>query len=214
MNNPGIEKVRILLIDDHALFCQGVARLLESESDFAIVGCCLSIEAALETITSNQVDVVLLDYDLGNQRGSEFLLKAMEHGFKGYTLILTAGVNTLEAKRLISLGASGIFLKHDPPGLLAKSIREVAEGRSWLPQPLLKELAQGTISSGKKALTDRERDVMRLVFDGFSNKEIGARLTISEGAVKTTLQQLFNKTGVRTRSQLTRVALEQFYENF
>jgi DNA-binding NarL/FixJ family response regulator len=213
MNQTGMEKIQILLIDDHALFCQGVARLLESESDFAIVGCCLSIEEGLKTITGNRVDVVLLDYDLGNQRGSEFLSKAVEYNFKGYTLILTAGVNTLEAKRLVSLGASGIFLKHDPPGLLAKCIREVAEGRSWLPQPLLKELAQGTISPGKKALTARERDVLRLVFDGFSNKEIGTKLALSEGAVKTALQQLFNKTGVRTRSQLTRVALEQFHED-
>jgi DNA-binding NarL/FixJ family response regulator len=214
MNETGIKKIRILLIDDHALFCQGVARLLESEPDFAIVGCCLSIEEGLKTITGNRVDVVLLDYDLGNQRGSEFLSKAVECEFSGHTLILTAGVNMLEAKRLVSLGASGIFLKHDPPNMLAKCIREVAEGRSWLPQAWLKELVQGTTKPGKRALTDRESDVLRLVFDGFSNKEIGAKLSLSEGAIKTTLQQLFNKTGVRTRSQLTRVALEQFHDNF
>jgi DNA-binding NarL/FixJ family response regulator len=213
MNETDTKKIRILLIDDHALFCQGLSRLLESESDFAITGCCLTVEAGLDSIKDNRVDVVLLDFDLGNQRGSEFLSKAVEREFRGHILILTAGVNIIEAKRLVTLGASGIFLKHDPPGMLAKCIREVAEGRSWLPQALLKELVQGTTKPNKRNLTDRERNVLRLVFEGFSNKEIGAKLSLSEGAVKTTLQQLFKKTGVRTRSQLTRVALEQFHEN-
>jgi DNA-binding NarL/FixJ family response regulator len=204
-------QIQILLVDDHALFREGLMRLLESENDFRMVACCSSVDQALDVVAKNRVDVVLLDYDLGNERGSEFLVEATEHGFKGRTLIVTAGVSGLEAKRLIGLGALGIFLKHDPPSLLAKSIREVFEGRSWLPQALFKELVQDEFSSSRRDLTARERDVLRFVVEGLSNKEIGTELSVSESAVKATLQQLFSKTGVRTRSQLVRVALEQFH---
>jgi len=214
MTCPSTGEIRILLVDDHALFREGLARLFESEPDFKMVACCSSVDEALEVLPGNPVDVVLLDYDLGNERGSEFLEQAAETGFKGRTLIVTAGVSNLEARRLVGLGASGIFFKHDPPSLLTKSIREVVEGRSWLPQALFKELVQGPPSQYQKELTEREREVMRLIVEGLSNKEIGAKLALSESAVKAVLQQLFNKTGVRTRSQLVRVAFEQFQGEF
>jgi DNA-binding NarL/FixJ family response regulator len=214
MTCPSTGEIRILLIDDHALFREGLARLFESEPGFKMVACCASVDEAIEVLPGNPVDVVLLDYDLGNKRGSEFLELAARTGFKGHTLVVTAGVSTLEARRLVGLGASGIFLKHDPPSLLAKSIRDVFEGRTWLPQALFKELVQGPRWEYQKELTDRERKVMRHIMEGLSNKEIAARLDLSESAVKAILQQLFDKTGVRTRSQLVRVAFEQFHGEF
>jgi two-component system, NarL family, nitrate/nitrite response regulator NarL len=112
------------------------------------------------------------------------------------------------------LGASGIFLKHDPPGLLAQSIRDVAQGRNWFNEDLLKELVHGEPPQSGRPLTERERAVLRSVVEGLSSKEIGGKMSISESAVKAVLQQLFNKTGVRTRSQLVRVALEQYHGEF
>jgi two-component system, NarL family, nitrate/nitrite response regulator NarL len=210
-------KIRILLIDDHALFREGLVRLLEAEPDFAVVAQCASVEEALPFLVSQPVGVVLLDYDLGNEKGSEFFPKARESGFQGRTLILTAGAGNAEISHLIALGASGVFLKHDSPGLLSKCIRDVAEGRSWLDQSLIQNLLQQDRSlrnNRSKRFTEREQQVMRSILEGLSNKEIAARLSISESAVKSVVQQLFSKTGVRTRSQLVRIALEQYRGEF
>lgn len=207
-------KIRILLVDDHALFRAGLARLLEAEADLELVAHCGSVGEALEVVSREPVDVILLDYDLGRERGSDFLKLAAERGYKGRTLILTGRVSSFELRQLVALGACGVYLKHDPPALLAQSIREVAAGRSWIDQTLFREAifrqSSMDVPPRAKSLTAREKQVMRFLLEGLSNKEIGARLEVSESAVKATLQQLFNKTGVRTRSQLVRIALEQY----
>lgn len=207
------KKIRILLVDDHALFREGVARLLSPEADFDIVASCGSVDEALEALESSEVDIVLLDYDLGRERGTEFLARVRERGFHGRVLVVTAGLSDSDAAQLISRGAAGIFLKHSSPALLSKSIRTVMDGEAWLEQRYLTALLRIRTpreEEDKGRLTQRERDVLRAVLEGLGNKEIGDRLGVSESAIKGTLQQLFNKTGVRNRSQLVRIALEQF----
>ncbi|MBI3695844.1 MAG: response regulator transcription factor [Acidobacteria bacterium] len=208
--------IRILLVDDHALFREGVARLLSPEPDFKVVGCCASVEEGLRALRSSPVDIVLLDFDLGREQGGDFLTRARERGFEGRVLIVTAGLSDADAAQVMSRGAAGIFLKHSSPSLLAKSIRTVMEGEVWLDQKYLTALLRMRVSrdeeEGKPRLTDRERTVLRGVLQGLGNKEIAERLSVSEGTVKATLQQLFNKTGVRNRSQLVRVALQEFQD--
>jgi len=106
----------------------------------------------------------------------------------------------------------GIFPKHSSPGLLAHAIRKVMAGETWLDQTSIQALVEATqrreAPDLKKPFTERENQVLQGVFEGLSNKEIGARLDISESSVKAALQQLFQKTGVRTRGQLVRIALE------
>src|SRR5262249_22055067 len=114
-------KIRILLLDDHALFREGVARLLASEPDFEVVRCCGTSEEALPLLASVPVDLVLLDFDLGRERGTDFLRQVRERGFGGRVLVVTAGICDADAAHLISCGAAGIFLKHSPPALLTKS---------------------------------------------------------------------------------------------
>jgi DNA-binding NarL/FixJ family response regulator len=214
MSAEAKRRIRVLLVDDHKLFCAGVARLLEAEPDLELMGQCGSVEEALKLVAASPVDVVLLDYDLGKERGSDFLRAAPQQGFRGRVLIVTGRVGSLELRQLISMGAAGIFLKHDPPELLAKSVREVAAGRSWMDHTLFQTVLQAPSLSDQTArsrsLSPRERETLQHLLEGLSNKEIGAKLQTSEGAVKAILQQLFNKTGVRTRSQLVRVALEHY----
>ncbi len=209
-------KIRILVVDDHALFREGVSRLLASEPDFEVVRCCGTSEEALPILASVPVDLVLLDFDLGRERGTDFLRQVRERGFEGRVLVVTAGVSDSDAALLISRGASGIFLKHSPPALLTKSIRTVMDGEPWLDQrylmALLRMRAPGEEDDAKGRFTERERVVLRSVLEGQANKEIADQLQISESAVKATLQQLFNKTGVRNRSQLVRVALEKYQD--
>ncbi len=211
---PGSDsRIRILIVDDHALFREGLARLLGSEPDFEVAAHCSSVAEGLAALASAPVDLVLLDVDLGDERGLDFLLRARRGGYQGPLLVVTAGVGENEARRLIEQGAAGVFLKQDSAQLLAQGIRTVSEGRAWIDQRQLAALVNPRPTpgaAGPKALTDRERDVLRGVFDGLANKEIAARLRASESAVKALLQQLFRKTGVRTRGQLVRVALEHY----
>ena len=121
--------------------------------------------------------------------------------------------SSFELRQSFALGPAGVFLKHDSPALLAKSVREIA-GRSWMDQNLFRDVLQGPSSLDRaarsKSFTTRERETLQYLLEGLSNKEIAGKFSISESAVKATLQQLFNKTEVRTRSQLVRIALEQY----
>jgi len=203
-----------MVVDDHALFREGLVRLLGSETDFEVVAACASVDDALLALSTSAPDLVLLDYDLGPETGARFLLRAAEAGFQGRVLIVTAGLEDSDAASLLRHGATGIFLKHNSPELLAKAIRKVFQGEVWLDQRLLKALLQQNRLSdyGERTprFSEREREVLRRVFQGLSNKEIAVKLEVSESSVKATLQQLFLKTGVRTRTQLVRVALEQY----
>lgn len=129
-------------------------------------------------------------------------------------LLVTAGVNDSEVPNLIRKGISGVFLKHGSPALLIQGIRETMEGKALFGQDLLRRALQQAedpgANRGRSKLTERERQVLSFVFEGLANKQIADRLQVSETAVKASLQQLFAKTGVRTRSQLVRVALEQY----
>lgn len=207
-------RIRILVVDDHTLFRESVARLLAAELDFEIVGHCASAEEALQLVSQTPVDVVLLDYDLGDGKGTDFLARAQSLGFTGRVLVVTAGVTELEAAAMIRQGIAGILRKHCSPAALAQSIRDVSGGKEYFEPGYLRSVLMGVTEPQaeyqRKKLTERERQVLRYVFEGLANKEIADRLQVSESAVKATLQQLFSKTGVRTRSQLVRTALENY----
>ena len=202
------------MLDDHTLFRESLSRLLDAEPDFEMVADCSSIEQAIAILSSRTVDLVLLDYDLGPQRAPDFLDRMRALPLPPRVLMVTAGITPSESVQILNEGASGIFLKHSSPALLAEAIRRVHGGETWVDQRCLRDIVQVASQPenhrASKDFTERERAVLRGVFEGLSNKEIGARLEISESSVKAALQQLFHKTGVRTRSQLVRIALEQF----
>ena len=207
-------RIRILVVDDHTLFRESVARLLAAEPGFEIAGHCASTGEALRLVAKTPVDVVLLDYDLGDGNGMDFLAKAHSVGFTGRVLVVTAGVSELEAAEMIRQGIAGILRKHCSPAALAQSIRDVSGGKDYFEPGYLRSVLAGIAAPvpeyQRKKLTDRERQVLQHVFEGLANKEIADRLQVSESSVKATLQQLFSKTGVRTRSQLVRTALENY----
>jgi DNA-binding NarL/FixJ family response regulator len=206
-------RTRLLLVDDHVLFREGLSRLLASEPDCEIVGACGSSGEALQILKGTPVDIVLLDYDLNHERAGQLIAAAHRAAYPGRILMVTAGMTAKESSSILKLGASGIILKHNSPGLLATAIRRVASGELWLDPKIVQLMADEVQQNPEDAasrviLTERERQVLQGVFEGLGNKEIATRLGISEGAVKSGLQQLFQKTHVRTRSQLVRMALE------
>ena len=214
MNRPG--PIQILLVDDHALFREGVARALDAEPGFRVRHCG-TIAEALGFMAEAPADVVLLDRDLGSERGAEFLPAARKTGSTARVLIVTAWVGDQEARKLIAAGAAGIFLKERPLDELADCIRTIAAGANCGDRPRLGGLADPGLPDGESAgrrFNERQRKVLGFVLEGLSNKEIAWRLQISESYVKAILQSLFHQTGVRTRGQLVRVALEQYAGQF
>jgi DNA-binding NarL/FixJ family response regulator len=206
-------RLRLLLVDDHALFRESVSAILSAGARYSIEHCA-SIREALEKLASSPFDIVLLDHDLGNERASHFLPAARQIGFEGKVLVVTAWVSDMEARRLMRQGVSGIFLKQGALHELTEGIEAVAAGQVWLDRSFasIGEPQAAQPASAAPVFNDRQRNVLRYVLEGLSNKEIAWRLQISESYVKAILQSLFQKTGVRTRGQLVRVAVEQ-YEN-
>jgi DNA-binding NarL/FixJ family response regulator len=211
----------LLLVDDHVLFREGLSRLLAEEPDLLIAGQCSTGEQALEALHACGEDakpaLILLDFDLGESTGFQFLEAARQAGFSGKVLMVTAGMSPGDTVRALEAGASGLFLKHAPPTELVAAIRKVMNGEALLSAGGLSRLLEAARQEESRRapslqLSDRERAVLRGVFAGLANKEIAARLGISEGYVKAVLQQLFGKTGVRTRAQLVRIALEHHFE--
>ena len=215
MQQPSVatRTIRILILDDHNLFRSGVVRLLQSEPDIEVVAACGTVAEALEALAKQPIDVVLLDYDLGPERGSDLVVTMKERGVRAKVLVVTAEVTSRQAMDLMQLGVAGIFPKADSPEALLEAIRKVQSGEAWLRQDHLKLLVQ-TLNEpsqmDEKSFSARERAVLRGVVEGLANKEIAADLQISESSVKAALQQIFGKTGVRTRSQLVRVALDRY----
>jgi DNA-binding NarL/FixJ family response regulator len=207
------KQLRVLIVDDHTLFRESLGRLLEADTACRIIGGCSSVGEALQVVAKEQIDIVLLDYDLGEEPGIYFLNESRRHGFSGQILMVTGGMSDEVMLRALDNGASGIFLKNSPLAELMQAIRRVMQGEIWIDPGMVKVLIAGARRQGgegkQETLSTRERNVLRCVFEGLSNKEIGQQLGISEGSVKAALQQLFARTGVRTRSQLVRIAVER-----
>jgi DNA-binding NarL/FixJ family response regulator len=201
---------RILHVDDHALFRESLSRLLAAESDCKVTAQCSSVEEALAALENPDFDLILLDYELGDRRGNEVVAVARQKGIAARILIVTVGLTRTEIRQMMSAGVAGIFLKNNSPEELVSAIHAVLRGETWLDPKYQQMLSDVQASElGRRArFTERDRQVLRCVFEGLANKEIAERLKVSESAIKASLQQLFSKTGVRTRSQLVRVALE------
>ncbi len=207
-----MDRIRLLLVDDHPLFREGLNRLLDSEPDLEVVGRCGTAAEGLQALKAAEVDIVLLDFDLGTEHGNQFISSAREAGYAGRILMVTAGMNAMQSSTAFKLGVSGIILKTSSPGALAKAIRLVANGELWIDQKVVQQLADRALAGGQqtfpRALTERESEVLQGVFEGLTNKEIGVKIGVSEDSVKTTLKYLFHKTGAKTRGQLVWIALQ------
>ena len=195
------------------MFREGLARVLEKEQGLRVVGQSGSSAEALSLLAKSNACIVLLDVDLGAERALDFVLEAKKRGFEGQILIVTAGVSGPEAVQLVQAGVAGILHKHHSTEALCKTIRQVAAGEVCLEKDYLTALFRSvdrTREQSRPRLTERDKKVLRFIFQGLTNKEIGTHLELSEGAVKFSLRQLCERLGVRTRAQLVKVALEQY----
>jgi DNA-binding NarL/FixJ family response regulator len=186
---------------------------LEADPSFQVVANCSAVPEALLTLSRKRIDLVLLDHEIGDHDGGfQFVRQARDAGYAGRIFIVTAKMTGIDCVSALSQAVCGIFFKHNSPQLLVEAIYKVMAGQTWIDQRCIQLLAHAVAGERRErqiVLTDRELQVLKGVLGGLRNRQIGDQLSISEASVKSALQQLFVKTGVRSRSQLVRVALEE-----
>jgi two-component system, NarL family, nitrate/nitrite response regulator NarL len=213
MNSSTTDTIRLVIIDDHLMFREGLMRMLEREVDLQVVGQYASSTEALRSSETTSADVVILDVDLGTERALDFVVTAKEKAFRGRILIVTAGITDQEAVQLIQAGVAGILHKQNSTEVLCNTVRKVAKGEVHLEKNYLASLFRSVDRSrgGRPLkLTERDKAVLRYILQGLTNREIAERMELSEAAVKASLRQVFGKLNVRTRAQAVKVALEQY----
>jgi two-component system, NarL family, nitrate/nitrite response regulator NarL len=206
--------IRILMVDDHSLFRESLSRLLEADPNFIVVGQCGTVNEAISAYSDTETDIVLLDYDLGEEQGDRVLPELKRHLKNARVLMVTAGMSDASTMQAMEAGASGVFLKHSSLDQLVTAIRQVAKGEIWLDKAVAQSIFGGRHPEREhiertQPLTVRQSEVLRGILDGLTNKEIAWNLKVSESSIKAVIQELFHKAGVRTRSQLVRIAIER-----
>lgn len=209
-----MSEISILMVDDHSLFRESLGRLLSVHPGFLVVGQCSNATEALPAFRQSKPDVVLLDYDLGEETGFGLLADFKRENSTCKVLMVTAGLNDETALKIMEAGASGVFLKHGSSDELLLAIDRVVKGDIWLDSVTLQKVlacrrSRDHASHRTRPLTERQAEVLRGILDGLTNKEIAWKMKSSESSVKAVIQELFQKAGVRTRSQLVRIAIEK-----
>jgi two-component system, NarL family, nitrate/nitrite response regulator NarL len=208
-----MDEIGVLITDDHSLFRESLSRYLRTTKGFRVVGECTTVKESVAALSGSQVDIVLLDYDLGEEQGLSLLSEVRKRHWPGKILVVTAGMPDAAIHRAMEAGASGVFLKHNSLDQLVSAIHRVVNGEIWLDAVTVRALVADRRVPGETAeryrpLTARQSEVMRGILDGLTNKEIALKINCSESSVKAVIQELFHKAGVRTRSQLVRIAIE------
>jgi two-component system nitrate/nitrite response regulator NarL len=202
--------IRIMLVDDHQMFLSSLKMLIDSTPDLTVVGTATTAEQALRVAVETQPDVILLDLNLRGHSSLEFLPDLLEAATKSRVLILTVGTFDDSRREAIRLGAVGVVMKEAAFEVLHKAICKVHEGEIWLDRSVLGSLLMemsrrdGFKDVDKEktkisSLTKRERDVIQLIGEGLKNKDIAARLFISETTVHHHLTAIFGKLDVVDR---------------
>jgi len=196
--------IRVLLVDDHRIVRQGISSLLELESDLTVVGEAASGARALELIEEKQPDIVLLDIKMPDMDGADVCREIQARYPNLPVIILTAYSGDEHVLRCIQAGARGYVLKDVDVVELVRTIRVVHSGQSVLDgkviAAVMTELKRPAAARHGLEFSQREIDIIRLVSQGLSNKEIADRLFLSTSAVKYHLRNVMDKLGVSTRA--------------
>ncbi len=199
------------IIEDHPVVREGIRMLLEAAGEARVVGASASASAAVRELLRAPPDVVLLDLDLGDEDGLEWLPRILAAAPGARVLILTALRDPGRDEAALHAGARGFVHKDASPEVLVRAIRAVGAGELWFEPAVLRARSAGAPSSPPPfaSLTTREREIVGLVGEGLRNEEIARRLGISEKTVRNHLTAVFAKAGVSGRLELVVLAYRQ-----
>lgn len=200
--------IRVLVVDDHPIVRQGLVSVLGDEADLEIVGEAASGREAIARVPRLQPDVVLLDLEMPDLDGVQAIPHLLAARPELRVLVFTAYDTDERVLGAVRAGARGYLLKGASAGEIARGIRAVHAGGSYL-EPRVASTLLAEVSSprrGGTALSARERDVLRLVAEGLPTKQIAARLSIAERTVKFHVNSIFHKLGADNRAQAVAIA--------
>lgn len=203
----GEHAIKVLLVDDHPLILWGISTLLENETDIAVVGTARSAEQALEQIGALAPDVVVIDGTLPGVSGIVLVEQLQENWPSVIALALTLHEEGSYIREFLRAGARGFVLKQSAAEELIVAIRSVACGGLYLdPKIASKVVKLPTGNDHPETLSDREERVVRLIAEGFSNKEISRQLSLSVKTIETYRARACEKLGATSRSALVQHA--------
>ena len=212
--NGEAKPVRVVLAEDHRLVREGLRAILEASAEFTVVGEAVDGHEAVAVVERLQPDVLLLDVAMPGRSGLDALrdLADRPHGAK--ILLVTASIDREDITAALQLGARGIVLKEAASEALLSAIRTVMSGGLWLGESAVSELVSTDKprlpqagSQSTLGLTPREREILEAITAGLSNREIAARLSLSEQTVKHHLSSIFDKTSTSSRLELALFAV-------
>lgn len=203
--------VRVLIVDDHAVFASSLARTLADEPDIDVIGTATSLADGLATLEDG-VDVVLCDFRLGDGTGVDFTARALERVPEVKVVILTASNDETVLVAALEAGCSGFVTKAEPLDSVIAAVRGAMVGEAIITPTLLARLLPRLSSKPRGPnleLTDREREVLNLISRGLSNAEIAADLTIALDTARNHVRAVLSKLGVHSKLQAASVAVQR-----
>jgi len=195
----------VLLVDDHPLFRRGVAQLIAAQPDFEVVGEAASSNEGVSMAASLKPDLVLMDLHMRDSNGLDALKKIKDSGLETQVIMLTVSDAEQDFVRAVRAGAEGYLLKGSEPEEILDKLRQAARGETVFTEPLMSMLVGamrgGTVAppTNEECLTTRERQILRLIAAGKSNKHIARELDISDGTVKVHVKNLLRKLNLQSR---------------
>lgn len=210
-------KIRILVVDDHTIVREGICSILKSHEEFEVVGEAVDGSQAVEKVRELYPDIVLMDISMPKGNGFEATQKIKKEFPEVQILILTVHEGEEYFFRILSAGASGYVLKGASSEDLVSALRSVYHGGTYIHPSLAGKLVDGYIhwtkGGGERAsydgLTEREREVLKLIGKGHTNREIAEMLYLSHNTVQTHRSRIMDKLGLENRSQLIKYALSK-----
>jgi len=205
--------IRVVIADRHPVVLQGLSNVLGAEHDIRVVARCADGASCIEAIRILMPEIAILDISMPDIPGQEILAIINSENLATRLVFFTASVPDRNLMMLAAAGACGVISKDAEPENLVRTLRQIAERQRMPALSSADEAARraqsATADNTLTMLTEREREIMRLVSEGLSNKQIGRLLSITDGTIKVHLHHIFQKLEINNRTVLAALALSQ-----
>lgn len=207
-------KQRVFIVDDHPIVRQGIAQMINQESDLETCGEAASAQEALAWLEKNQTDVLLVDISLDGISGIELIKTLKAHRFTPPSLVISMHDETLYAERALRAGARGYVMKQEATDNMLTAIRQVLQGGIYLSEKMKSKVLERLCNGDEGALSpmdllsDRELEVFRLIGEGYPTSQIATELNRSVKTVESHRAHLKTKLGLKSAAELTRFAVQ------